>query len=155
MPYVIVEDEAFPLKTYLLRPSPGKDLSIDKCIINYRLSRARRISENAFALLAQRWRIFQRRINLHPEQCESVVQASCVFHNYLQKSTGNSTPTDVQDERDGLQEYQALQHFTNMGCRASSYAYVLRDKFKLYFCMGDGEVSWQYTTVQRGLNRSV
>ena len=79
----------------------------------------------------------------------------CVLHNYLQKSTGNSTPADVQDERDGLQEYQALQNFTNMGCRASSYAYVVRDKFKLYFCMGDGEVPWQYTTVQRGLNRSV
>ena len=44
MPYVIVEDEAF----HLLRPYPGKDLSIDKRIINYRLSRARRISENAF-----------------------------------------------------------------------------------------------------------
>ncbi|CAB4037701.1 Hypothetical predicted protein, partial [Paramuricea clavata] len=88
MPYVIVGAEAFPLKTYLLRPYPGRDLSIDKRIFNYRLSRARRISENAFGLLAQRWRIFQRRINLHPEQCEKVVQACSVLDNYLQKSTG-------------------------------------------------------------------
>ena len=153
--YVIVGDEAFPLKTYLLRPYPGRDLSIDKRIFNYRLSRARRISENAFGLLAQRWRIFQRRINLHPEQCEKVVQACCVLHNYLQKSTGNSTPNNVQDERDSLQEYQAMQNLTNMGCRESADAYSVRDKFKVYFCMGDGEVQWQYTTVQRGFNRSI
>ncbi len=46
-------------------------------------------------------------------------------------------------------EIQGLQHFANMGCRASMQAYACRDKFKAYFCVGDGEVSWQYATVQR------
>ena len=48
-------------------------------------------------------------------------------------------------------EGQRLQHFANMGCRASTEAYACRDKFKTYFCVGDGEVSWQYGTVQQGL----
>lgn len=49
-PYVFVGDEAFPLKTYLLRPYPGRELAndINKKRFNYRLSRARRLIENVF-----------------------------------------------------------------------------------------------------------
>ena len=65
MPHVIVGDEALPLKTYLLRPYPGKNLGEDQIISNYRLSRARRIVENAFGILAARLRVYQRRVQLY------------------------------------------------------------------------------------------
>lgn len=150
MPSVVVGDEAFPLKTYLLRPYPGKALPIDKRVFNYRLSRARRISENAFGILAQRWRIFQRRINLHPSKCEKLVKACCILHNYLQKLHCNDLVTNNDEGETDQHEVHGLQHIPNMGCRASMQAYACRDKFKAYFCMGDGEVPWQYATVQRG-----
>ena len=40
LPYVIVRDDAFPLKNYLMKPYLHQHLSREKRIFNYRLSRA-------------------------------------------------------------------------------------------------------------------
>lgn len=49
LPHVFVADEAFPLKESIMRPYSAKDLwsSHRKRVFNYRLTRARRIVENA------------------------------------------------------------------------------------------------------------
>ena len=48
-PFAMVGDEAFPLKTYLMRPYPGHQSSRNDFMtyFNNRLSRARRVSDNA------------------------------------------------------------------------------------------------------------
>ena len=48
LPFVLVGDEAFPLKEYLMKPYPGRDLNEERRVYNYSLSRARRVIENAF-----------------------------------------------------------------------------------------------------------
>ena len=64
LPHCIVVDEVFPLRMDLMRPYPhGKKkdrLPFDKSIFNYWLSRARRIVENTFGILAQRFRVFDK-----------------------------------------------------------------------------------------------
>lgn len=77
--HVIVADEAFPLKPYLLRPYPGRRLPTDKRIFNYCLSRAQRISENAFSILSQHFRVFQRTLQVQPAVVDKVVKAACAI----------------------------------------------------------------------------
>ena len=54
LPYFLVGDEIFPLKTYLMRPYPGSTLTEKKFVYNYRHSRACRVIENSFEILVSR-----------------------------------------------------------------------------------------------------
>ncbi|XP_018375723.1 PREDICTED: uncharacterized protein LOC108769313 [Trachymyrmex cornetzi] len=67
LPYCLVGDEAFPLKSYLLRPYPGRGgLTPEQDIYNYRLSHARRIIENTFGIIASQWRVYRKPIIASP-----------------------------------------------------------------------------------------
>ena len=82
-PYVLVGDEAFPLKTYLMKPYHRHVLILKERIFNYRLSRARRIIENSFGILAARCRIFRKPIIAKEEVVINVTKASTALHNFL------------------------------------------------------------------------
>ena len=47
----------------------------------------RRISENAFGILANRWKVFRRPFSLEPEKVRIVVLATITLHNWLRKDS--------------------------------------------------------------------
>uniref|UniRef100_A0A3B3IFX3 DDE Tnp4 domain-containing protein n=1 Tax=Oryzias latipes TaxID=8090 RepID=A0A3B3IFX3_ORYLA len=125
---VIVADEAFPLKPYLLRPYPGHHLSTDKRIFNYCLSRAR-----------QRFRVFQRTLQVQPSVVDKVVKAACALCNYL-RPKGEDQNHATEDDHDCGQPLQGFEH-----CRGQ------RASVEEYFNSPAGEVAWQYEHVNHAL----
>ncbi|XP_053395798.1 uncharacterized protein LOC123528006 [Mercenaria mercenaria] len=110
VPYVIVGDDAFPLKPYLLKPYPNRQLDMDKRIFNYRLSRARRISENVFGILTSRSGVFQRPIALGPDKASLIVLAICALHNFSRARSRNIyTPAGGFDDSDRPGEWRNEQ----------------------------------------------
>jgi len=81
--YAFVGDEAFPLKLYMLRPYSRDNLTDAQRIFNYRLSRARRVIENAFGILTVRWQILLNTICLNPENTIAIVKAVICLHNFI------------------------------------------------------------------------
>jgi hypothetical protein len=57
-------------------------LDNEKSIFNYRLSRARRVVENAFGILTQKFQIYQMTLQSLPENADNIIFATCILHNY-------------------------------------------------------------------------
>ena len=81
--YCFIADEALPLKDNLQRPYPGRNLGEMKRIYNYRLSRARRVVENAFGILSARWQFLRSPMQTQPEKAANSILASVALHHWL------------------------------------------------------------------------
>ncbi|KAJ8937945.1 hypothetical protein NQ318_013201, partial [Aromia moschata] len=118
MPYVILGDDAFSLSRYLLKQFPrSANLNAKQIVFNYRLSRARRIIENAFGILTARFRIFRKPICLNIDSIDKVVLATCVLHNFLKQTTpenpnifeNEGQPSNIRNiEHQGSNNYSIL-----------------------------------------------
>ena len=162
LPYTLVGDEIFPLKTWLMKPYPGKGLSESQNVFNYRLSRCRRTIENAFGIYAARWRIFRRPIRASISTVDAIVKATLCLHNYLcMTENAQYIPTGFVDcdSSSGMKEGEwrnivrgANSGFQNMS-RTGSPNYSIdakatRDNFCEYVNSEDGALPWQLDHVR-------
>lgn len=132
MPHVIIGDEAFPLKTYLMRAYPRPQIhDQSKRNFNDRLSRARKVVENAFGQLAQKFRLYNRRIQLKPENADKVILTTCILHNFIKYNHVHASEnTSVTN----------LRNVPRQGGNSQSTAFHVRDKLASFFDSPAGEM---------------
>lgn len=156
--FIFIGDEAFALEEHVLKPFPQKSLNYERRIYNYRLSRARNVVENAFGLIANRFRILLTSINVNPNDTNYIVLAICILHNFLIKhSSSYVKPTSLDTENSETQHSEEIvvsgQFIPLENCNnarnSSVAAKINREKYLEYF-NGIGKVAWQDDMVRKG-----
>ncbi|XP_058811060.1 uncharacterized protein LOC131675953 [Topomyia yanbarensis] len=129
--YVLIGDEAFALKPYLMRPFPYRQSRLDPRKENYNTkhSIARRVVENAFGILAQKWRIFFRPIPTKVETVILIVHTACVLHNFLRLNQCPDIPEIPIQSNEGSPFY----NLATDSRRATNLSFETREKFVKFF----------------------
>ncbi|XP_057665975.1 uncharacterized protein LOC130899839 [Diorhabda carinulata] len=159
MQYCLVGDEAFQLTVNLMKPFSGTYArGYKERIFNYKLSRARRVSENAFGILSSSFRVLRKPMLLEPDTATKVTLATVYLHNYLRKTSSRSiySPNEMFDKecpdngevdpglwRRDLSSSQ-LSSGRVVSRRSNTEAQNARHEFAAYFCSPQGELHYQY-----------
>ena len=83
IPYFLVGDDAFALRTYMMKPYGNRDMTRKQRIFNYRLSRARRVVENSFGILANRFQVLLTTMMHEADTVRLLVKACVLLHNLM------------------------------------------------------------------------
>ncbi|KAJ8913906.1 hypothetical protein NQ315_005703 [Exocentrus adspersus] len=90
LPYVLIGDEAYPLKPYLLRSFPSRQLTPMQENFNTCLSRARKCIECAFGILRAKWVILGKNIEQKIDNDYDTIKCICILHNVIRERDGNN-----------------------------------------------------------------
>ncbi len=82
-PYFIVGDDAFNLRTWMMKPYGRRGFPVVDRIFNYRLSRARQIVENAFGILANRFGCLLTTSKQQPPVVIDIILSCTCLHNLM------------------------------------------------------------------------
>ena len=152
IPYFIVGDNAFGINRSLMNPFSIRNMDYHERIFNYRLSRARRVVENAFGLLAHKFQVLLGTMNQRPEMCRKVVTTCVILHNLirLKYPANHNYFMDSEDKNKNVipgawrKDKVLLDGFhekaRNAGTREGRQ---IRRYLGHYFSSNAGSVSWQ------------
>lgn len=83
MSYFILGDDAFSMRTYLMKPYGTRALSNTTIVANYHIFRGRWMVENALGILANCWRkCFLGTMEMCPNTIQVIVEMT-VSHNFM------------------------------------------------------------------------
>jgi len=85
---VLIGDEDFALHENLLKLYGRTYLNKKKRTFNYRLTRARRYVECAFGILANKWRLFHRSLDVNIKTAIWIIKAVTVLYNFVREKNG-------------------------------------------------------------------
>lgn len=151
LPHVLLGDEAFALDLNMMKPYSQKTSRIDetKRIFNYRLSRARRTTENAFGILCQVFRVFFQPIAVEVQTADDLVVSACILHNMLREEDSRVQHGKEDDPTPELQQKNLCPLECTRSRHHSKEAEKVRQQFTEYFYGEEGSVPWQLQTVRR------
>jgi len=142
-PYYFVADEAFPLTNNIMKPYPRRQLTNERRIYNYRISRGRKSVECSFGMLASKFRVLETPIHCNVGRIDNIVQAICVLHNFIRIHEGKfSEPAMEQDTTNYLNEDQPNQSQRN-NQRPTNNAIHLRNRLCNFFLKPGQILPWQ------------
>lgn len=110
-----------------------------KRIFNYRLCRARRYVECAFGILANKWRVFHRALNVSKNLSKNIVKACVVLHNIVRERDGYRS----EDMFTPIGHNGLLNNVPNANIQGARAANDIRNKFSEYFVSPVGSLPWQ------------
>ena len=147
VPYFILADDAFALKTWLMKPYGRRMLTREEKIAKYRISKGMRVVENAFGILVSRFRVMRTTTELPPTTVREVVFTCVVLHN-IPRSQYQGQPGGQQlgedDDDDVPHDCGLIGGAAGGGQDRNPAREVkrLRDYLKDYF-NNEGAVAWQ------------
>lgn len=157
LPYVFVGDAAFALSRHMMKPYPGiYEKGSAQRIFGYRLSRARRVVENVFGIMASVFRVFRKPMVLEPEKVSNVTLACVLLHNFMRRSLSSATfytppgtfdtevdgeiiPGSWRNDESGMTSFLPIQKLAR---KPGEVARGIRDSFAEYFTTS-GKLPWQ------------
>ena len=152
IPFHLVGDDAFALKTWLMKPYAHLSQLHHERVFSYRLSRARRVVENAFGILQQRWRVFSTTLLVRPRVVRLISICACILHNLQLKKqpplphhldreddNHNMIPGSWRDENDLMEDLAGDPGMRNPSRDAKS----VRKYLAAYYASPAGSVPWQ------------
>ena len=81
IPPLVLGDSAFPFKTWLMKPYGNAVLTEKQRYFNYRLGRARMVTEGCYGQLKGRWRVLLRKCESSKEEVKKATLTCIVLHN--------------------------------------------------------------------------
>ena len=143
-------DDAFPLRTWMMKLYGHRGLDHTERIFNYRTSRARRVVENAFGILGHRWRVLLTTIQLSPRRTRKVTSCCLILHNLMRERYPGLQANDVDQEDgqgnviDGAWRQHAMLEANEVGGpQVTREGKQQRVYLKNYYNSEDGRLEWQ------------
>lgn len=144
-PFVLVGDAAFGLSLNMMRPYDSRNRTTAQKVHDYRLSRARRTSENLFARIDSKFRCKTVPFRLNPQKVVTILKAIAVLHNFILSKEPARLPDALRRELDEIDSAMiessfpdgsgqgALDRLSNVGSNPYHAAEIVRSRFCEYF----------------------